>query len=103
MRRYSADVLSRLTLIGQAKALGLALTEIRELVGTNRPKGVPCRDVHETLTARIAALDAKVAALKLLRKTLVNYQSACARALSADSEPSCPTLRTMSKAGSSPR
>ena len=103
VRRYSDDVLSRLTLIGQAKALGLALADIRELVGTNRPKGVPCREVHETLTVQIAALDAKVAALKQLRKTLVNYQLACAQALRANPEPNCPTLRTLSKEGPSPR
>ena len=99
VRRYSDDVLARITFIAQAKTLGLSLAEIRDLVAANRPGGVACREVHRTLTAQIASLDAKVSALKELRKTLVSYQVACARALSATTDPNCPTLRAMSGTG----
>jgi MerR family mercuric resistance operon transcriptional regulator len=93
-RRYMPDVLPRLALIGQGKALGLTLAQVRDLVGRGTSS---CSDVHRTVSAHIAALDQKLAELTDLRTTLVEYKQACAEALHSDTDPPCPTLKDMER------
>jgi MerR family transcriptional regulator, mercuric resistance operon regulatory protein len=93
-RRYLPDVLPRLALIAQGKALGLSLLQVRDLVGQGTRS---CTDVHRTVSAHIAALDQKLAELSELRKILVRYKRACAEALASDADPACPTLKDMER------
>ena len=97
LRRYDSAVLSRLAFIAQAKDLGLSLAQIRDIVcGTARHAGA-CKEVHRTLTEHIASVDRKLESLTVLRATLVEYQSACAEALSSTADPGCPTLAIMER------
>ena len=96
LRRYDSAVLS-LAFIAQAKDLGLSLAQIRDIVsGTARHAGA-CKEVHRTLTEHIAAVDRKLETLAALRATLVEYQRACAEALSSAADPGCPTLAIMER------
>jgi DNA-binding transcriptional MerR regulator len=93
-RRYLPDVLPRLALIAQGKALGLSLVQVRDLV---REGTRSCTDVHRTVSAHIAALDQKLAELAELRKMLIRYKRACAKALASETDPPCPTLKDMER------
>lgn len=96
-RRYPPEAFPRLALINQAKALGLTLTEIRQLLADIAPGAEACRAVHRAVERHVAAVDRQLATLSMLRDTLVHYRDACARALAADPEPACPTLRSLER------
>lgn len=96
MRRYGDDVLQRVRFIKQAQTLGLTLDNIGQLVnGHSLRSRTGCRRVHDLLTRRIADIDARVAELRALKKTLEQHRRACATALDARPEPTCPTLEVL--------
>jgi len=97
LRRYDSAVLSRLAFIAQAKDLGLSLAQIRDIVSGTAKHAGACKEVHRTLTEHIAAVDRKLETLAALRATLVEYQRACADALSSAADPGCPTLAIMER------
>jgi MerR family mercuric resistance operon transcriptional regulator len=95
-RRYEPAVLARLTFIARAKALGLSLAEVRELVvATSHPHG--CAKVHVALAAHLEEIDTRLRELQGLRKTLKQYASACADALARQSDPSCPLAESIAR------
>ena len=95
VRRYEPAVLGRLTFIARAKALGLSLAEIRELV-TAGPNG--CEKVHRALAAHLEEVDRRLRELKALRETLKGYARACADALARQSNPNCPVVESIALA-----
>lgn len=97
LRRYDSAVLSRLSFIAQAKDLGLSLAQIRDIVSGTSGHAGACKEVYRTLTEHVATVDRKLETLTALRATLVEYQRACAEALSAGADPGCPTLAMMER------
>jgi MerR family mercuric resistance operon transcriptional regulator len=96
-RRYEPAVLTRLTFIARAKALGLSLAEVRELVvATSHPNG--CAKVHVALAAHLEEVDNRLRELQGLRKTLMQYARACADALARQSDPTCPLAESIVRA-----
>jgi len=95
IRRYEPAVLARLTFIARAKALGLSLAEIRELV-TAGPNG--CEKVHRALASHLEEVDRRLRELKALRETLKGYARACADALARQSNPNCPVVESIALA-----
>ena len=96
-RRYEPAVLARLTFIARAKALGLSLAEVRELVvATSHPNG--CARVHVALAAHLEEVDNRLHELQSLRRTLKQYARACADALARQSDPSCPLAESIARA-----
>lgn len=95
MRRYPPAVLSRLRFIGQAKALGLSLSEIRQLLDVPVGRAGACRQVLLTIDRHLGDVDGKLAALADLRKTLRRLRDACAHAIETEAEPPCPTLKSL--------
>lgn len=94
IRRYEPAVLARLKFIARAKALGLSLAEIRELVvATTGPNG--CEKVHRALAAHLEEVDRRLRELKALRETLKGYARACADALGRQSNPECPVVKSI--------
>lgn len=85
-RRYDAEDLRRLRFIRQAQAAGFTLKEVAELLaldsGTDRARA------RELATARIAALDARLAELHEAREALARLAQECA---GSDRGP-CPIL-----------
>ena len=63
-RLFGHEAIERLRFVKQAQALGLALEEIRQLVDAS------CGEVEPLLRARLAELDAHLAELRGLRRTL---------------------------------
>ena len=76
IRRYDAGDIRRLCFIRRAQAAGFTLEEIGELLALDRT-GDRAR-VRELATARVAALDARIAELKRSRAALDRLRGTCA-------------------------
>ena len=69
-RTYRRAVVDRLEFIRKAQALGLTLEEILEILRVSAEGAPPCEHVRSTLTQRLHELDARLADLRALRRTL---------------------------------
>lgn len=75
-RLYTPDDVELLTFIHQARALGLHLDDVREVLEIRRGGTLPCDAVRNLLDARIAEIDATVNDLLALRQTLTETHKA---------------------------
>ncbi|HST44715.1 MAG TPA: MerR family DNA-binding protein [Luteimonas sp.] len=86
VRRYGADDVRRLRFIRSAKTAGFTLDEIAELIGMDAVDDrAPARALA---TARLAALDAKIAELTQARDGLLRLERRC----SSETTGPCPIL-----------
>lgn len=69
-RVFTADDLGVLRFIRRAKALGLTLSEIKNILELQRGGAAPCDRVTELLDAHVREIDRTVADLRELRRTL---------------------------------
>ncbi len=69
-RLYDRTALDRLTFIRKARALGLSLDEVQEILRVADRGTPPCEHVRETLAARLAEVEARIVELESLRATL---------------------------------
>ncbi|GGZ90518.1 MULTISPECIES: heavy metal-responsive transcriptional regulator [Streptomyces] len=69
-RLYSEDDVELLTFIRRARALGLHLDDVGEVLHIRRGGIPPCDAVRNLLDARIAEIDATITDLLALRQTL---------------------------------
>lgn len=74
-RLYTDHDIDTLRFIRQAKALGLSLTEIRDVLDLRRAGTVPCRHVVALLDQRVREVDATIAELRQLRRTLTDTRA----------------------------
>jgi MerR family mercuric resistance operon transcriptional regulator len=98
-RRYRPSVVARLQLIQHAKALGLSLDDIAEIL-RGEATGRPCAAMHAALTRHLQRVDLEIATLQALRATILKHQQACADAI-ASKGTACPTWRVMEGRGGS--
>jgi DNA-binding transcriptional MerR regulator len=83
-RLYGSPDRERLAFIQKAKAIGLSLTEIRELL-TLRSKGKqPCEHVVELLAQKLMAVDSQLRALEAFRAELLSLQDEAAETRDAE-------------------
>ena len=75
IRRYSQADLERIRFIKRAQAAGFTLSEVAELIALDA--GEDRNRARELATARIAALDEKIAALKGARASLAKLAREC--------------------------
>ena len=88
-RTYTGDDITALRFIRQAKALGLSLGEIRDILDIRRGGTAPCRHVLTLLDQRIREVDRTIAELRQLRQALAHTRSAAARHQAEDTESVC--------------
>ena len=69
-RDYDADALDDLSFIKKGQALGLRLSEIREVLDITADGRAPCDHVRGAISARLDEVDARMAELRILRTTL---------------------------------
>jgi DNA-binding transcriptional MerR regulator len=69
-RLYPPDALTRLTFIRQAKAMGLSLKEIRQILALSRAGVRPCEEVRAFMRRKLAELDRTIRDVKALRQRL---------------------------------
>ena len=77
-REYTRGSLARLDFIRRGRAAGLTLAQIGEILDLRDHGQAPCRRVDKVLGERLAALDAQIADLQLLRNTVeqLHYEAA---------------------------
>ncbi len=83
-RRYCAADVERLRFIRKAKAIGLSLEEIGEILTLRREDRAPCEHVLELLDRKLAAVDRQLRALRAVRRELVGLRAEAARTATAE-------------------
>jgi MerR family copper efflux transcriptional regulator len=71
-RVFTEDDLAILQFIRQAKALGLTLTEIKDVLELQRHGTAPCDQVIQIVDTHIAQIDRTMTELRHLRRSLAN-------------------------------
>ncbi len=69
-RLYDPSLVERIGFFRKAQALGLSLDEVREILRVADKGTPPCEHVRATLVRRLQDVDARIAELKSLRRTL---------------------------------
>jgi MerR family transcriptional regulator, copper efflux regulator len=76
-RSYSPETVERVTFIRKAKALGFSLHEVQDLLSIRDQDGATCADVFRRAEAKIADVDARIAVLKSMRRSLAALMHEC--------------------------
>lgn len=87
-RTYGASDIHTLHFIQRARALGFSMKQIATLVSLWRDRARPSASVQRLAKEHIAELQAKIAAMQSMVRTL----SALAHACRGDARPDCPIL-----------
>jgi Cu(I)-responsive transcriptional regulator len=90
-RDYSERALHNLRFLHRARTLGFSIEECRRLLSLYGDKGRASADVRRLAQEHIGGVDAKIAELKAMRKTLSTLVHAC----HGDHRPDCPILEDL--------
>jgi MerR family transcriptional regulator, copper efflux regulator len=66
-RLYESEVLNRLTFIRRTQALGLSLSEIRDILEIHDQGKLPCGQVKQYLETKLEDIEAQIHQMELLR------------------------------------
>ncbi len=75
-RLYDERDVERLGFIRRAKTLGLSLDEIRDILSVQEEGSPPCGQVLNLISAKISAIDRRIAELATFRAELATLQAA---------------------------
>lgn len=95
-RRYADPDIHTLRFIRRARDLGFSIADTRELLALWRDRDRSSADVKRLALAHVAALEAKVAEIQSVARTLRHLADCC----SGDGRPDCPILHDLSSSGS---
>jgi Cu(I)-responsive transcriptional regulator len=98
-RQYSDRDVHVLHFIKQARSLGFSIADIKALVDLWRNPRRSSARVKSLAQAHLDAVDARLAELKAIRKTLQNLITHC----HGDERPDCPILDTLAAPNELPR
>ena len=87
-RDYSGEDVHSLAFLKRARGLGFSIDECRQLMALYVDKDRASHDVREIAVAHVASIDAKIAELQSMRRTLDALIGAC----HGDHRPDCPIL-----------
>lgn len=76
-RRYGDDLVKRLLFIRHARDLGFEIDDIRSLLDLSSRPEQPCASVDAIAETHLAAIDAKIASLKALRRDIGAMLACC--------------------------
>ena len=91
-RMYGQNDVHTLRFIRRARDLGFSLAEIKALLGLWGNRRRASADVKELALKHVAELDAKIAEMQAMRRTLVDLAEHC----HGDHRPDCPILDDLS-------
>jgi DNA-binding transcriptional MerR regulator len=83
-RCYGVDDRERLRFIAQAKAIGLSLQEISEILAIRQAGNPPCRHVAAVLDRKLAVLEARIRSLTDLHREITELRRDTAGMVSCD-------------------
>ena len=92
VRRYSAEILARLSFIRRARDLGFSLADVKQLLRLERSPG--CRDARSLAARKLATVEERIADLQRIRGSLRALVSQC----DAGSGRDCPIISAFAKA-----
>jgi MerR family transcriptional regulator, copper efflux regulator len=94
-RLYESDVLNRLTFIRRTQALGLSLSEIRDILQIHDQGKLPCGQVKQYLESKLAEIEAQLRQLEVLRSEVQGILSGWKEPLPTayQAETICPNLK----------
>ncbi|BBX73621.1 heavy metal-responsive transcriptional regulator [Mycobacterium shinjukuense] len=98
-RHYDPAVAVRVVFIRRARALGLRLNEIRQVLAVHSAGAEPCAAVIAALTQRITEIDRVTAELASLRADLVESIDHARRARKTTDATVCPIIETAKTSG----
>jgi len=87
-RTYSGNDVHTLRFIRQARSLGFSIKQIEQLLGLWRNQRRPSSKVKALAQAHIAELDARIAEMQAMKRTLQSLAAHC----HGDDRPECPIL-----------
>ena len=90
-RQYDAKDVGTLRFVRHSRDLGFSLEQIRELLGLWQNRRRPSSSVKRIASEHVAALDAKMAEMATMRKTLRHLVHCC----HGDDRPDCPILESL--------
>ncbi len=76
-RLFSPRDIERLALIGRAKALGLTLDEIREILSLQEDQSLTCQEIRDRLLSKVQKIDDTIAQLQNLKAELMPLVQRC--------------------------
>ena len=97
-RDYGERDIHELRFIGRARWLGFSIDEIGALLALWRDRGRPSREVRRIAEAHVSDLEARIAEMKAMAKTLGELVRAC----HGDDRPECPILDDLALDKSAP-
>ncbi|WP_299402886.1 heavy metal-responsive transcriptional regulator [Acaryochloris sp. IP29b_bin.148] len=80
-RLFSDQDVERLTWISRAKALGLTLEEIREILELRADQSLTCQEVHQRLVSKVQKIETSIAQLQELKGELLTLAHRCEQTL----------------------
>ena len=89
-RNYDESALRRLQFVAEAKEIGFTLKQIRQLLGLDAGASQSCHCVQEMVTERLDELEARLAAMRRMKRHLQQLLKLC-REQPPDSP--CPVLK----------
>jgi Cu(I)-responsive transcriptional regulator len=93
-RDYSEAAVHNLRFLARARALGFSIEECRRLLSLYADRTRASADVRRLAERHIAEIDAKLAELQAMRRTLSKLVHAC----HGDERPDCPILEDLARA-----
>ncbi len=99
VRRYPEETVSRLTFIKRAQQLGFSLEEIRSLLALEEARS--CRKTHDLALRKLEIVEARVADLSRMRRTLKKLIAQCETGTGMVACPIIATLSERAKSGAS--
>lgn len=91
-RRYRDSDLEQVRFIRRAQTVGLALVEIRELIGLGLRGSARCRRVRELIRQKLAQTDERLSELRAFRQSLTVSLRQCEEALEDPGQSACPVV-----------
>jgi DNA-binding transcriptional MerR regulator len=85
-RAYDAADLERLRFIAKAKAIGLTLDEIGEILALRREGERPCQHVLELVDRKLEGVEQQIRALEDFRQELLTLRAEAARMVAEDGQ-----------------
>ena len=95
-RDYPLETVDRIVFIRRAKELGFSLKEISELLDLRVRPRHNCAHVKRNADAKIADIDIKMAALRRMRRALMDLTRACEQRAPTTE---CPILASLDSTG----